>query len=228
MSSAIVHRRAAKANRRKQLKAERRRHDPVAATEPPESRMRRLARHPLDACLVHAGLFETGCGMILLTRGTGSGRRALAAFLVDVHCLGVKDAFFRELDEPELEMYLAALNEAAPLEPADPCHARKLLRDAVAYARSLGLGPHADYAACELLFGAHSADDCAAEFSFGVDGRPVYMPGPGETPMQIRQRLRRLFRRLGPDGFDFVAPAGDWRYQIAEQAHADVRAANRR
>src|SRR6202012_1498962 len=89
------------------------------------------------------------------------------------------------------------------LEPAEPAYARKLVSDAVAYARAIGLEPHADFAAAELLFGDIAADDSTAEFTFGVDGKPVYIPGPDDTPRQIRQRVARLRSLLGDDGFGF-------------------------
>ncbi|HEX9695967.1 MAG TPA: hypothetical protein VGB64_06595, partial [Actinomycetota bacterium] len=46
-------------------------------------------------------------------------------------------------------------------------------------------------------------------FEFGRDGKPLYVAGPDETPAQIRHRLEQLRRRLGDDGFAFMAPFGD-------------------
>jgi hypothetical protein len=78
-----------------------------------------------------------------------------------------------------------------------------LLRDAAAYARSLGLEPHADFAAVEPIFGDVAADACKVQFEFGFQGKPLYVPGPTESPTQIRRRLDLLRRRLGADGFVF-------------------------
>ena len=93
--------------------------------------------------------------------------------------------------------------EAAPFEAVDPSYARKLLHEAVAYARSLGLEPHADYAAVEQLFGDIPADAGDVQFEFGRDGKPLYIPGPNELPTEIRRRIDLLSRRLGSDGFEF-------------------------
>jgi hypothetical protein len=94
--------------------------------------------------------------------------------------------------------------EGAPLAPVDPAYARKLLRDAIAYAQSLGSAPHANYAAVEPLFADVAPDACDAQFQFGCEGRPRYIPGPFESPTQVRRRLESLHRRLGAGGFDFV------------------------
>jgi hypothetical protein len=113
---------------------------------------------------------------------------------------------FRELDEDEMERRVDELGATAPLTPVDPPYARKLLRDAAAYAQSLGLPPHPDYLTAELLFGDVAADACDVKFEFGHEGRPLYVPGPGESPTQIRRRIDRLRLRLGDDGFDFALP----------------------
>ena len=145
---------------------------------------------PLHSCLVQSELFENGFGMVVLTRKTGARMLALATFLVDVLCLGVKDAIFREIEDAELESFLDTFEVTAPFEAVDPSYARKLLRDAAAYARSLGLEPHADYAAVESLFGDVDADACKEEFQFGFEGKPLYIPGPTELPTQIRRPAR--------------------------------------
>ncbi len=196
-------RRHAKAVRRKNLLAERRRLEVVGGKGTLAEDVRRAKAAPLHSCLVQSGLFENGFGMVALTRKTGAHTLALAAFLVDAFCLGVKDALFRELEEAKMESFLDSFEATAPFEAVDPSYARKLLRDAAAYARSLGLEPHADYAALEPLFGDVAADACEVQFQFGFQGKPLYVPGPTESATQIRRRVDLLRRRLGADGFEF-------------------------
>jgi hypothetical protein len=206
MSSRNAQRRHAKAAHRKKVLAERRRLEPRGAGSELVREVRRAATQPLHACLVQDSVFESGVGMVFLSRKTGARDVALGGFLVDAYCLGVKDAMFRELDEDEMELILDEAGATAPLTPVDPRYARKLLRDAAAYARSLGLPPHPDYATVEPLFGDVAADACDAEFEFGCEGRPFYVPGPTESPTQIRRRIDRLRRTLGDDGFDVGLP----------------------
>ena len=196
-------RRQAKAVRRKKLLSERRRLEAAGSKGTLAEDVRRAKAAPLHSCLLQNALFEAGVGMVILTRETGAHTFSLAAFLVDAFCLGVKDALFRELEEAEMKSFLDSLEATAPFEAVDPSYARKLLRDAAAYARSLGLEPHADYAAIEPLFGDVAADACEVQFEFGYEGKPLYVPGPSESPTQIRRRVDQLRRRLGADGFDF-------------------------
>jgi hypothetical protein len=171
-----------------------------------------MARTPIHSCLLQDGLFEKGTGMLLLARGTPSTGLVLAGFLLDVFCLGVKDVTLRPIEVPDLEEMIAAMEGEAPFVETDPAYARKLLRDLIHYAQALGLEPPREYKVAERLFGDVSADGSDARFEFGCEGRPLYITGPNDTPAQVRQRLERLRRTVGEDGFDFEAYDDDEEY----------------
>jgi Domain of unknown function (DUF1841) len=227
MASGNLQRRHQKAVHRKKLLAQRRRLEAADPNGTLAKDVRRAAAAPLHSCFAQDGLFEAGLGMVILTRKTGGDRFATASFLVDVYCLGVKNVLFRETDETEMKFFLETVEAGAPLAHVDPPYARKLLRDAVAYAQSLGLAPHADYAAVEPLFADVAPDACDAQFQFGCEGKPRYIPGPFESPTQVRRRLDLLHRRLGAGGFDFVeaVDAEDALAEMDEDEDVDIDAA---
>ena len=205
MSSSIARRREATAKRRKQQLADRRRQAHAESGGSLASRIGRLALAPIERCLLQGELFELGIGAMVLTRGTPATGLTMASFLLDVFCLGVKDVTLRQIEASELDEYLEVMAMESPLTEVDPAYARKLLRDAVAYGRSLGFEPPRDFKAAELLFGDVSADACEVRFEFGCDGRPYYAPGPTDTAGETRRRLEQLRRSVGEDGFDFAA-----------------------
>jgi hypothetical protein len=209
MGSGIAKRRGDKAARRKKLLAERRRVAVATTGSPLAETTRRLASAPLHACLIQDGTLERGIGSIVLIRKPAAGMLAMAWFLIDSYCLGVKDVLFRQGDAEEIEMLVDFLSDAAPLLPVDTAYARKLVRQLVSWARGLGFQPQKDYAAAELLFGNVSVEACDAEFAFGLDGKPTYVPGPGETPAKIRRDIATLRRSVGDGGFEFIVGVGD-------------------
>jgi len=199
----------AKALRRKKQMAERSRQLSTGASSSNAERARRAAAAPLHCCLVQDGLFERGNGMAVLARQIGFGAVTVAVFLLDVFCLGIKDVFLREMETADLDAFLEQMGWTSPFSPVEPAYVRKLLGDLVHYAGSLGFEPPGEFRAAELLFGDARAMDCATSFEFGDGGMPHYIPGPSDTPSQIRQRLKRLSAKLGADGFLFSEAPDD-------------------
>jgi hypothetical protein len=197
--------RARKAQRRKQVVAEKRRTETLDAGLP--ARVLRAAEAPIQHCLLSADLFEIGIGTMILARGVTRHHLAVGVFLLDVFCLGIKDAMFKSLESDELEMYIEATNAGSPPVSLQPGDARKLLRDLAAWSQSVGFAPHCDFATVERIFGDVSADESEANFPFGHDGKPVYIPGPFDSPTLIRRRVEQLQKHLGDDGFEIETAA---------------------
>ena len=208
MGTNIALKRAKKALHRKQLAVQRRKLEVVESAV--AGRARRAALSPIQHCYLHGDVDVDGIANVIVARGVSPYRLVAAFFLVDLHCLGIKDIIVHDMTAEEFAAFLAHMRDASDqLAPVDPSYARKLLRDAAAWAATIGFKPHRDFVGVEQIFGDVAAEACEATFSFGVDGRPCYVVGPTETPAQVRQRLTHLRDRLGLDGFDFVIPGDD-------------------
>lgn len=196
-----LRRMAQKASRRKTVVAEKRSAD-TATMSGGGYQIMAAARAPVRICIVAEKLFVDGMGWVVLARTLPSGQVAASFFLVDIWCLGVKDAFFAVM--PQL-MFEQRMNESS-LEQEfvgiDPSVARKLLRDAAAYAHSFGLAPSTSFAEAEALFGDIAA--ATETFSFGKDGKPFFMSGPNDSRTRIRNILSTLMKSAGPGGFDYA------------------------
>lgn len=145
------------------------------------------AQFPIGDCLVPTSLFEEGIGHVVLTRALPGGDVAVAGFLVDTYCLGVKNALYRVFSSTEFEFYRRQIEQHTPLESIHPSCLRKLVEGAVRYARDLGFQPHSDYARAARLFGDIDAAACPVRYSYGKDGKPFYINGPNETFAQSRK-----------------------------------------
>jgi hypothetical protein len=201
-ASNLAARRAAKANRRKAIVAQKRKSEVAESTQAGQAI--RAAALPIRHCLLTESLFETGIGTLILARGSTVGSLAVAGFLLDTYCRGVKDVMFRTMDAGQLAPYLDMLRETTPLAPVEPSYARKLLRDLTRWSASLGFPPPRDFAAVERLFGTVDPQACDVAFEFGTGGKPLYMSGSGERLSVAHQQVKRLQERLGPDNFHYV------------------------
>ncbi len=161
-------------------------------------------------CWVPDVLWREGLGSVLLSRLLPNGSVAVAVFLVDRYCLGVKNAMSAVISRSEYDSkFVRGLRIQYPARDVPLAYARKLVEDAVEYAEVLGFHPHADYHDAIVLFGDVDPGECAEEFEFGKAGRPYFFAGPHDTPERCRQILATLTKHCGIGGFDYTIPFGD-------------------
>lgn len=168
--------------------------------------MRVAAAAPLHECLMGRDLFEMGIGTVVVSRELPNGRMGAAFFLLDVFCLGVKNADFLVATREEYSWRLEHMMAHETLLPIAPEYARKLVEAAEAYARDLGFSPHPDYQLSRKIFADIDATACPATLTCGKDGQPFYAAGPYDTPQRVHNVLQTLTKRCGPDGFHYLLP----------------------
>jgi hypothetical protein len=165
----------------------------------------RAANGPVhEWCLVPHNLFEQGIGNLAFSRALPDGSIALAMFLLDIFCLGVKNALFAVLTRREYDQRIAHWPPPEILQPMAPACFRKLVEGGVDYARSLGLEPHADYGPASQIFGDVEAAACPTDFTYGRESKPFYISGPNETPARATAIVNHLRERLGEGNFDLL------------------------
>jgi hypothetical protein len=129
----------------------------------------------------------------------------VVGFLVDVWCLGVKNALPADaMSHTELAEYRQRYfrNFESYLQiPAEL--ARDLVFGSAAYARSLGFEPHKDFEAAAAVLGQSKG---TPPIRFGRDGQPYYMDGPYDDPGFV---LRTLTGAVGDGNFGYVVEAPD-------------------
>jgi hypothetical protein len=140
MATNMALKRARKAQRRKQVVAQKRRAELSEASLP--ARVLRAAQSPIQHCFLTESVFEIGMGTLVLARGATPNHIALSSFLIDVFCVGIKDVMFKSVEREVFEMYMDATDAGSPMAPVDPSYARKLLRDLAAWSQSIGFAPH--------------------------------------------------------------------------------------
>ncbi|MEU5547862.1 hypothetical protein AB0G85_37055 [Streptomyces sioyaensis] len=139
-------------------------------------------------------------GLVTVLVAADSARSAkmqVAGFLLDVWCLGVKNALPAQAMIPSrLAVHRHAYFSAFAGHVQVPAElARALVFGAAAYARALGFDPEADFEVAAAVLGEPAAP---CPIRFGRDGKPFYVNGPYDDPEAIVRTLRRT---LGDDGF---------------------------
>lgn len=159
-------------------------------------------------CMVTKGIFDIGIGYVILGRTISPTKVATGVFLVDVWCLGIKNAYYAERTHEQLSEMIDKLTGDNPIVDIAPECARKIVDGAIAYAKEFGFIPHADYPPAGALFGDIDAGVCRTEYEFGKDGKPLYVSGPNDTPAKIRKVIRTLTATVGEGNFGFMVEAG--------------------
>jgi len=160
-----------------------------------------ISQAPIQDIIIDRNLFDKGLGHVVMSRNLGHGFMALSMFLVDMYCLGVKNAAFLRLTLPDYSDAMVRYEMIQSVDSVSPACARKLVEGAVNYARELGFPPHKDYLKAHRIFGDIRVEDCDVEFEYGYNGKPMFISGPYDSPAKCKQIINKLTKRLGPDGF---------------------------
>lgn len=159
----------------------------------PNIRLRSADTWPILECLVPKSLWEAGIGSLLIARRTTDGHVAIALYLVDAFCLGVKNVVWRFLTPGEFDEFLEDFHEEqGPHQRVTPEYFAKLVYRAADYGQSLGFPPHHDFRHAQRLLSGIDPSQCSDEFDFGKDGKPLYLPGPNDSMEKIQFVLTKL------------------------------------
>ena len=192
----LAKQKAKRAARRRQLA---RQHSPD-----PTIRLKAADNWPVVATLVPENLWTTGIGNLIIARRMPDRRLACAMFLLDVFCLGVKDAFWKTVTAGEFKTIRVHVEEHGRLQDMPPEYFAKLVYRAADYGQSLGFPPHRDFRHAQRLLAGIDPAQCPDEFEFGQDGRPHYIRGPSES----MERARAIATRVDALGGYYTLPLG--------------------
>ncbi len=195
------------AKRKKQLEKKKRKrnekHRQITRlkTASPAELLQRHSKAPILECYVADALETQGLGYVVISRQLASGEIAFAAFLIDRHCMGAKDAFGKIVARSQYREQIEKMQEMG-IRPIDASSARRVIEDSVEYAKSLGLTPHRDYRTARQIFGDIDPNEAEVTFEMGVRGKPRFMNGPFQSQEECRMIISRLEQSCGPDGYE--------------------------
>lgn len=154
---------------------------------------------------------EKGLGHVIVVRKKSPERVDAGIFLVDAYCLGVRDAFLFEGTEAEFrERFIEQQEEGEnSFREMPAAYGRKFVEEAVAYARRLGFAPHRSYKKAARVFGGLKAAPDLGRFSFGSEGKPLYVQSQYHSADDARRIIGKLHRVCGEGNYHYIVAADD-------------------
>lgn len=185
----------------------------------PENYIRQKARTlPIYECWVNSDWEESGLANIFVARKHSNSNITLGLYLVDLKCLGVKDAQYRfNIPESEYSEMLYQAGESLEMEQISYTLAHNIVFAGIEFADGFGFKPHKDYTSVAQYILEEDTDDVELmEIECGIDGKPAYLRGPLDSDARAVQIIAQLERTAGPGNYtildqaDFEEDEDDW------------------
>lgn len=161
----------------------------------PKSYVRKKARQlPLKATYINSDWQESGLVTVSVVRQMHEDYLLIGSYIVDIFCLGVKDATFKykmtEWDFENEYLPIFTVNMGLEIIECDPQLAFNVVYGAVEYAEDLGFYPHKDFNIAEYIL--PPVEEVAyMDIEFGKNGKPLYIQGPNDNSNKIMAQLAR-------------------------------------
>lgn len=159
--------------------------------------------NPIDETpdVANALELDNGFAIVTVARQAGFNRIEIGTYLVDLWCLGVKDAV--ELRTVDPMRYRDFVDYAYAKFPDGYTEislemAQAIVFGAEQYAAKLGFQPHRDFAKTRSHLGPWSGEPV---LNFGHNDKPFYVSGPYDNPLKVLKTLRE---NVGEGNFDYL------------------------
>ncbi len=172
----------------------------------PENYIKSRARAlPISECYITDEWKESGMADILVARKHVNGHRTCAIFLVDLQCLGIKDAsYLFNMGEYEFEDMVSEIQEKKGVK-CEYKLVHNIIYGALEYAEDYGFSPHKAWEVAQYVLEEDDEHIPFMEIGFGgEDGNPLYVSGPFEDKVQQDKILGTLDRTAGKGNYNFI------------------------
>ncbi len=184
----------------------------------PENYIRQRARTlPISECRVNKEWKESGLADVLVARRHTNNNLTFGLFLVDLKCLGVKDATWRfNVPESEYQEFLDLMDRNIDNINIPYPLAHNIVLAGIEFAGEYGFKPHKDYSSVAQYILEEDTDEVELiEIECGHNGKPLYLHGPSESDARVRQIIAQLDRMAGPGNYTIIDEA-DWDPDLEE------------
>jgi len=180
----------------------------------PENYIRQRARSlPIFKCLVNKGWEEGGLAQVTIARRHINGNITYCSYLVDLHCLGVKDTFYDfNITEEQFDVMRKRMSQGYDLVEIDYALAHNIIHAGWEFGEETGFKPHKDFLSITQYMLEEDNDEIPLiEISCGdTDGKPIYVQGPYDDEASVRRIIAQLEKNVGRGNYRFVTQDDIW------------------
>ncbi len=139
----------------------------------PEKHIRtRMRTLPVAKCIINKDWQKEGLAIIVVIRQHKQGSQSAGFYLVDTHCLGVKDSFYKFNCEPqEIEDTINQYSNSQDMMEISYDEAHNIIYGAIAFAEEGGIEPCDEFGLTEYFLQEDNDDTPLIEYDFGLDGK---------------------------------------------------------
>ncbi|MCX7016774.1 MAG: hypothetical protein NTW86_30160 [Candidatus Sumerlaeota bacterium] len=181
--------------RRKKKARQRTAASPIGA----QTRIMNARKYPLHKCYINPDWREQGIAHVVVSRMQTNGQITFGVYLVDVGCLGAKDAFCNA-NFPE-SAFRERFEESEQFVPCDAALAHQIIYGGIRWAEKAGFTPHHDFGLARLVLDEESRFEPNPDIEFGKDGKHFYIGGPYDDQERI---VAQLEATLGENNYHYI------------------------
>ena len=172
----------------------------------PEKYLQQKARGlEIGTCYVTKDIDEMRMGHVIVTRKHTGGRISMAAYLVDMACVGVKDSFYRlRMDEWEFDEFLSDRRDMFRECSYEEAHNR--VWGSIAYAEEAGIRPDKSFSLTQYMLEEDTDDIPLIEYEYGKDGKHFLTC---RSELEASRYLPLMKKHLGEGNYHYLIGIGD-------------------
>lgn len=176
---------------------------PNVAMSPVRFLKERAASLPIYKCYINETWKQGGEAMVVVSRERGNGNLCVAFFLVDVFCLGVKDAFGEvNYTKENLQAYI---DRNTFFKETDYPLVHNIVYGAIEFAEESGIEPCKEFETWGNVLSEDNDDIPLIDIEFGKNGKHLLVTEAGSKESLLIPSLRK---KLG-DNFDYLISDAD-------------------
>lgn len=188
---------------------------PISSIKPikilgPRYYLQHAREYPILGCWVMEGWYEEGITPVVVARQQDSDKVIFTVCLVDLYCLGIKDAYANaDISLRSFQNKLQDMCSGAP-EPCSIELAHEIIYGGLEYAERYGFKPHLDFTGqfCDQVLDPPETHPRTNNVIFGKDGKPFYVSGPYDNERKLNSVINTLMRTAGEGNFHYLAGIG--------------------